>query len=136
MWFHRCDQCGKRRLVDTYFEVYPPLHGTDDEAGWWWACASCLVSIVSDQLEAGTKVLGQYEQWEADLIMDDEAWGGGLSLLPVLTQSLLDRLIEIQGPREDVIRRKLAEGKISINRARQLQGLPKLENSQVEEMQT
>ena len=63
MWFHRCDQCGKCRLVDTYFEIYPPLHSKGDEAGWWWACASCLVSIISDQLEAAT---------------DDEApaWGG------------------------------------------------------------
>lgn len=47
-WFHRCDdQCGRWRLVGWYYEVYPPLHSK----GWWWACADCLVNIISDRLE-------------------------------------------------------------------------------------
>ncbi len=51
MWFHHCDQCGRRRLVGWYYEVYPPLHSKGSEAGWWWACADCLVTIVSDRLD-------------------------------------------------------------------------------------
>lgn len=50
MWFHRCDQCSRRRLVGWYYEVYPPIGSEGDEAGWWWACADCLVNIVSDRL--------------------------------------------------------------------------------------
>lgn len=52
MWFHRCDQCSRRRLVGWYYEVYPPIGSEGDESGWWWACADCLVNIVSDQLSA------------------------------------------------------------------------------------
>jgi len=90
-----------------------------------------MVSIVSDQLEASTVVLYQYEQWEADLIIDDDAWGVGEAerALPTLTQDLLDRLIEIQGPREEAIRRMVTKGKITINRARRLLNLPKLDTA-------
>jgi hypothetical protein len=52
MWFHRCDQCRRRRLVGWYYEVYPPIGSEGDESGWWWACADCLVNIVSDRLES------------------------------------------------------------------------------------
>jgi len=50
MWFHRCDQCRKRRLVSWYFEVYPPLHSKGKASGWWWMCADCLVNTISDRL--------------------------------------------------------------------------------------
>lgn len=44
-------------------------------------------------------VLRAYEAWEADLLMSDEAWAGGMRDLPSLTQSLWDRLMEIQSMR-------------------------------------
>lgn len=47
-WFARCDQCTKWRLFGLYYEVYPPLNS---DAGWWWACADCMITIASDQLE-------------------------------------------------------------------------------------
>lgn len=44
-----------------------------------------------------------YEQWEADLIGSAEAWGGafpgGMRDLPVFTEALWDRLLEIQAMR-------------------------------------
>ena len=40
-----------------------------------------------------------YEQWEADLILSEEAWDGGIRPLPILTYELWDRLLEIQGMR-------------------------------------
>lgn len=128
MWFRRCDQCGKRRLVDTYFEIHPPLGSKGKESGWWRACASCMVSIASDQLASATDTLRLYKQWEAALITDDAAWGTGMTerSLPVLTQALLDQLIEIQGPREEVILQKVTKGETTINHARRLLGLPKL----------
>lgn len=55
LWFHRCDQCGRRRFVGWYYEVYPPLHSKGKAAGWWYACADCLVDIISDQLEEQMK---------------------------------------------------------------------------------
>jgi hypothetical protein len=54
MWFHRCDQCGRKRLVDIYYEVYPPLGSEGDEAGWWWACADCLIGLISDRRAGAT----------------------------------------------------------------------------------
>ena len=51
-WFARCDQCGKRRLVADYYEVYPPLDGPPEERGWWWACAYCMMSIINDRFDA------------------------------------------------------------------------------------
>lgn len=49
-WFTHCDQCRRWRLLGWYYEVYPPIDSKGKEAGWWWACADCLVNIVSDQL--------------------------------------------------------------------------------------
>jgi hypothetical protein len=46
-WFTHCDQCGRWRFVGWYYEVYPPLHSKGKEAGWWYACADCLVNICS-----------------------------------------------------------------------------------------
>jgi hypothetical protein len=45
--------------------------------------------------DALVKVLEAYEQWEADLIMRDDAWQG-MSGLPTVPQDLWNRLIEIQ----------------------------------------
>ena len=46
-------------------------------------------------------VLGAYERWEADLIQYCEAWVDGL---PAITQEFQDRLVEIGGMRNTVIR--------------------------------
>ncbi len=122
-WWHRCDQCLRRRVVGHYFEVYPPLGSRGPEAGWWWACADCMADIIGIKLQEAERVLMAYQEWEADLIMDDEAWGGNERSLPVITQRLLDRLIGIQGPREEIISKKVTEGRLTINRARQVLGL-------------
>ncbi len=50
-WFAHCDQCGTRRIVADYYEVYPPLDSEGDEAGWWWACSWCLIDIISQMVE-------------------------------------------------------------------------------------
>lgn len=55
-WFFRCDRCKRRRLVCYYYEAYPPLFSTGDEAGWWYACANCMVEKITDYAE---------ELWEA-----------------------------------------------------------------------
>jgi hypothetical protein len=47
-------------------------------------------------------VLEAYEQWEADLIMDNDAWYDECReprSRPIIPQPLWDRLIEIQGMR-------------------------------------
>jgi hypothetical protein len=62
--------------------------------------ASALMTAV---LEARA-VLAAYEQWEADLIMSSEAWEG-FAALPTIPQDLWDRLIEIQGMRNKVLRK-------------------------------
>jgi hypothetical protein len=52
-------------------------------------------------------VLGAYERWEADLIQYCEAWVDGL---PAITQEFQDRLREIGGMRNTVIRALPARG--------------------------
>lgn len=49
-WFARCDQCLRWRFFGWYYELYPPLHSKGEASGWWWACADCLVDIISDRL--------------------------------------------------------------------------------------
>lgn len=49
-------------------------------------------------------VLHEYEQWEADLITNVEAWApDGTATLPRIPQELWDRLIEIQGRRNQIL---------------------------------
>jgi hypothetical protein len=48
------------------------------------------------------EVLKRYEQWEANLINEPEAWAG-MAALPTLTQELWDELMEIQGLRNRVV---------------------------------
>ena len=50
-WFTHCDQCSKWQVVADYYEVYPPLGSTGEEAGWWWACTRCLLDNISTMLE-------------------------------------------------------------------------------------
>jgi hypothetical protein len=58
-----------------------------------------------DQMRA---VLEAYEQWEADLIQDNEAWYTREREprdLPLIPQALWDRLIEIQALRNSALSR-------------------------------
>ena len=57
------------------------------------------------------KVLCRYEQWEADLLMDDQAWGSGL---PCFTQGLYDKWMELQEQRNKVLR-KSEKAEVHIN---------------------
>lgn len=47
-------------------------------------------------------VLLAYEQWEADLLMCDDAWQGSL---PTHTQEIHDKMIELQEMRNDALGR-------------------------------
>lgn len=58
-----------------------------------------------------------YQQWEADLILSDQAWGGGMESLPTLTQELYDGLVELQRRRNTIItkyRASLADDKLPV----------------------
>jgi hypothetical protein len=44
-----------------------------------------------------------YEQWEADMILSDKAWDGGMADLPTLTWPLWDRLLELQRLRNTIL---------------------------------
>jgi hypothetical protein len=50
-----------------------------------------------------------YQQWEADLILSDQAWGGGMEPLPTLTQELYDGLMDLQRRRNAIITSYRAE---------------------------
>lgn len=45
-------------------------------------------------------VLKRYEQWEANLIMEDSCWEGGM---PTLTNGLYEELLEIQKLRNEAL---------------------------------
>lgn len=52
------------------------------------------------ELEKLINVLKKYEQWEANLIIEDSCWEGSL---PTLTNKLYEELLEIQKLRNDVL---------------------------------
>ncbi len=52
---------------------------------------------------AAEAVLLGYEQWEADLLLDSNAWRG-IDGLPHITQSLWDRLLELQALRNAALK--------------------------------
>jgi hypothetical protein len=49
------------------------------------------------------EVARAYNRWEADLILSDEAWRGGMAELPTLTYPLYDRMMEIQAMRNEAL---------------------------------
>ena len=55
-----------------------------------------LIACAPDMFE----VLKLYEEFEAELIMENESWTGGL---PKFTQRLYDKWMEIQGRRNDAL---------------------------------
>lgn len=63
-FFTHCDQCSKWRVAADYYEVYPPLDSEGDEAGWWWACTSCLMDNISSMLEDTLKQIDNLIQKE------------------------------------------------------------------------
>jgi hypothetical protein len=66
-----------------------------------------VANAVADLMVASPNLLAlarAYEEWEADLILSDEAWApNGMAPLPRLTQGLYDRLLEIQAMRNAAI---------------------------------
>lgn len=57
------------------------------------------------ELDKAREALRGYERWEADLLMDQEAWGPmGMRTLPVLSQAMWDHLIELQTARNAALR--------------------------------
>ena len=70
-----------------------------------WECDNERVRRERDTalalVERLREVLLAYQQWEAELILDDKAWRGGL---PCMTQPVYDRFIEVQGQREVLLR--------------------------------
>jgi len=57
------------------------------------------------QSPALLSLLIDYESWEGDLIMSNEAWGkDGMNPLPTFTQELFDRFLELQRRRNEIIK--------------------------------
>ena len=55
---------------------------------------------MKSELEKLINVLKKYEQWEANLIIEDSCWEGSM---PTLTNKLYEELLEIQKLRNDVL---------------------------------
>ena len=72
----------------------------DERLGWLRGdtqvdYAPDMVRLMID-IEEAVALLRGYEQWEADLVLTNEAWG---SDLPRLTESLYDSFMELQAKR-------------------------------------
>lgn len=53
--------------------------------------------------EEMVRLLRDYEQWEGDLILSDEAWDGGVAEFPTITEELWDRLLVLQTRRGKIL---------------------------------
>jgi len=63
-----------------------------------------IVDNKKENILTAIEVLKEYEKWEAELLLSNEAWDGGFeSPLPRLTEILFDRLLEIQTLRNKVL---------------------------------
>jgi hypothetical protein len=71
--------------------------------GPWVFEGTRLIAAAPDLLE----VAKAYERWEADLILDADAWKG--RDLPAISQAIWDRLIEIQALRNAAIARAMID---------------------------
>jgi len=77
------------------------VSGDDDEQA---VANAKLVAAAPDILA----VVRAYERWEADLVLDGEAWDCGRAF-PRFTAKLWDRFLELQTMRNDAVR-KAGEG--------------------------
>jgi len=66
---------------------------------WWIEMTKCNANLIAAAPEM-YEILKLYEEWEAELLMDNSAWVNGL---PRFTQSLYDKWMEIQGRRNEVL---------------------------------
>ena len=49
-----------------------------------------------------------YDAWEANLILSDKAWDGGMAEFPRLTQELLDEFMQVQALRNAAVKKATA----------------------------
>jgi hypothetical protein len=83
-----------RGANDTIAKIYQLCTGRKGEPGNWNAEVPVLKLIAErDQLR---RVVEAYEQWEADLILENKCWTGQNVCL---TDGLYERMIEIQAMR-------------------------------------
>lgn len=74
----------------------PHLQNCQHQGSGW--CLTCVGKIVA-QRAALVEALKAHEQWEAELIMSNEAWDDGMATFPTLTQDLCDKLTRVQNLR-------------------------------------
>lgn len=43
------------------------------------------------------------DKWAGDLVLSNEAWGGGMAANPTLTDDLVERWVELQDRRNDML---------------------------------
>lgn len=99
------------KFIADLFRIGVELHrsGSDTDAFQVETAALEVERLLAEnrllrgRLARAEAVAKAYEQWEADLIMSDEAWKGGMAELPTLTYPLYDRMMEIQAMRNDVL---------------------------------
>jgi hypothetical protein len=65
--------------------------------------ASCLTDAERER-DAARDALREWERWEADLILCDEAWNGGRAALPKLTWQLYDKMLALQAKRNAALK--------------------------------
>lgn len=89
--FKACAQWLQTSGVREGTESYPVRH------------ALSIANGDIDRLEASLRELVEgYESWEAELISDNKCWGPeGMNSYPTLTESLYDKMIELQGKRNE-----------------------------------
>lgn len=89
-----CETCGGRREVSHFVGSI----GSGGEGYQVDPCPDCTPDLDAPDAVGTLAVLRSYEQWEADMIMENRAWTR-TNGLPHITQELWNRLLEIQTAR-------------------------------------
>lgn len=100
---------GPWKVKDKFF-----IHVDNDES-WSHAEMKSCPGIPADSLQheanahlmaTAPELLAYAEavnQWEADMILSQEAWGGGMREFPTFTEELWDRWLELQAMRNAAV---------------------------------
>lgn len=102
-WEKKIDAAAIEHYCSPYGKPNPQTGAFKDGAGW------LLQQLQAAQPPAAIKLLKDYEQWEADLIADNEMWWPYVSK-DRISGKTYDKMLELQERRNEILRQQKEGG--------------------------
>jgi len=95
--YHHATIFWAKKQINDLYDVDKDVRNDIDEI-------KIIIDNKQKDILTAIDVLKGYEKWEAELLLDNEAWDGGFERpLPRLTEKLFDRLLELQTLRNKIL---------------------------------